>query len=95
MAPSHPEGHNRARVTKQRDGSVSRGQPGLTGPQRERGQEGEVGALTPGSPESSAHVTFHLLFFAGLLTSVCIGSKHGPVLACKHIVFFTHINRDK
>lgn len=49
-------------VTKQRDKSVSRGQLGLTGPQRERGQEGEVVVLTPGSPEGSAQVTFHSVF---------------------------------
>lgn len=55
--PVTPEGHNEAPVTRPRDGAVSRGQPGLTGPQRERGEEREVGALTPGLPEGSAQVT--------------------------------------
>ncbi|KAK1881129.1 NADH-quinone oxidoreductase subunit C, partial [Dissostichus eleginoides] len=33
-------------------GPVGRGQLGLTGPQRERGQEGEMAALTTGSSEA-------------------------------------------
>lgn len=60
----HPVG---PRVTRQRDVEVSRGQPGLTGPQTERGQEGEVEALTPGSPEGSAQVTCTHCFWQACL----------------------------
>lgn len=53
----HPPGYDKAQVARQRDRAVGRGQPGLTGPQRGRGQEGEVGALSQGSPEGSARVS--------------------------------------
>lgn len=52
-----PPGYDKAQVARQRDRAVGRGQPGLTGPQRGRGQEGEVGALSQGSPEGSARVS--------------------------------------
>lgn len=51
----HP-GAPRVKI-RPRDSSIDGGQPGLTGPQRERGQEGGEEALTPGSPEGAAQVT--------------------------------------
>lgn len=55
----------------------TKGQPGLTGPQRERQQEREVEALTPGSPEGLDQVTStHCFWQAHLLVSTASMMLH-------------------
>ena len=52
-------------------GPVGRGQLGLTGPQRERGHEGEMAALTTGSPECRLGF-LPLIVLAVLCVCVCV-----------------------
>lgn len=56
-APSHPGGHYEAPGHGAKRQSSDKGQPGLTGPQRDREEEGE-GAANAGSPERSGQFTY-------------------------------------